>query len=117
MIEIQLTTALLFYGILIGLMGVAIWIYTELSVNRPQQRLGQQFLWRCTFCGCTYLDETAETVSECPRCESLNTLTDKGAPPNLAKFTPKTPTEAHHSEGGGSKRKRRGGKRGPRRRR
>jgi hypothetical protein len=71
-IEIQLPTALALYSIVLGLFAGGIWLYTELTVRRPQRRLGQQFLWKCSFCGCSYLDEHAEDLSKCPRCENLN---------------------------------------------
>ena len=117
MIEIQLTTALAIYSILVGLMAAAIWLYTELSVTRKQRDLGNQFLWRCMFCGCTYLDESANAISKCPRCESLNSLADAGAPRNLpTPVVPETSLQAQ-KQGGGSKRKRQGGNRGPRKRR
>jgi hypothetical protein len=117
MIEIQLTTALAVYSLLLAFLGIAIWIYTELSVRRPQQNLGKQFLWRCTFCACTYLDESAQSISQCPRCASFNSPTDDAAPHNLPEI-PKTEAEDGVSNvRGSSKRKRQGGKRGPRRRR
>ena len=72
MIPISLPMALALYSLVIGLVAAGIWLYTELTVRRPQRRLGQQFLWRCTFCGCSYLDEHAEDLSKCPRCENLN---------------------------------------------
>jgi len=71
-IEVQLPTALAIYSVALGLVAAGIWLYTELTVRRPQRRLGQQFLWKCTFCGCSYLDEHAEDLSKCPRCENLN---------------------------------------------
>ncbi|MFP6581256.1 MAG: hypothetical protein VCD00_01730 [Candidatus Hydrogenedentota bacterium] len=117
MIEIQLTTALALYSVLIGLMGAGIWLYTEFSVTRKQQFLGEQFLWRCMFCGCTYLDESGSSISKCPRCDSLNSLKDAGAPHNLPDLGENEPENTGESSGGGSKRKRRGGRRGPRKRR
>ncbi len=72
MITIELPQALALYSILLGLLAGGIWLYTEINVRRPQRRLGQQFLWKCTFCGCTYLDEQAEELSQCPRCENFN---------------------------------------------
>ncbi len=60
MIEISLTQALAVYSAVLGLTIGAIWLYTELSIRRPQRLLGEQFLWRCSFCGCTYLDEAAQ---------------------------------------------------------
>jgi hypothetical protein len=78
-IEIELKWALVLYSGILGAIGVFIWFYTELSVRRPQQYLGKQFLWRCTFCGYTYLDETGDSLSKCPRCESLVAATDAQA--------------------------------------
>lgn len=72
MIEIDLAMAILVYSGVLAVIVGAIWIYTELSVRRPQQYLGKQFLWRCTICGLSYLDEEATRMSQCPRCESYN---------------------------------------------
>lgn len=116
MIEIQLTTALALYSALLALLGCGIWIYTELSVRRPQLHLGEQFLWRCIFCACTYLDESGNTISQCPRCFSYNTIGDK-AGPHTIKEQPKTESrEAPSNVRGASKRKRQGRRRGPRKR-
>lgn len=73
MIELELTTAILVYSGVLAAIVAAIWLYTELSVRRPQQHLGKQFLWRCTICGLSYLDEAATNMSKCPRCGSFNT--------------------------------------------
>ncbi len=72
MITIELPQALALYSIILGALAGGIWLYTEINVRRPQRHLGQQFLWKCTFCGCTYLDEQAEDLSQCPRCENFN---------------------------------------------
>ena len=116
MIEISLTWALALYSVVLAVIVLVIFLYTELSVKKPQQHLGEQFLWKCTFCACTYLDESANPISQCPRCGSFNSLEDNQGPQNLPILTP--PEPAMRAEGkGGSKRKRRGGKRGPRKRR
>lgn len=83
MIEISLSTALILYSSLLGLLILIIWLYTEITTRRSFYVLEQQDLWRCVFCGYTYLDQEAETVSKCPRCESFNSVTDKHA-----KFVP-----------------------------
>ncbi len=79
MIPISLQHALALYTIVLGVVIVVIWLYAELTVRRPQRFLAKQFLWRCVFCGYMYLDEGAESISECPRCGSLNALEDKHA--------------------------------------
>ena len=79
MIQITLTQALALYSTFLALVVVAIWLYTELTVRRYQVFLAKQFLWRCVYCSYTYLDERAERVSQCPRCESFNSLEDKHA--------------------------------------
>jgi hypothetical protein len=117
MIEIQLTTALALYSLLLAFLGLGIWVYTELSVRRPQQYLGKQFLWRCTFCACTYLDEGAGHISQCPRCMSYNSVSDDAGPKNLPNL-PKTEEDPGPSNiRASSKRKRRSRRRGPRKRR
>lgn len=79
MYEIDLKWALLLYSAVIGAMVLGIWIYTEIAVYRPQRFLGRQFLWRCAFCGYTYLDEQDDTLSQCPRCGSFNAAEDRRA--------------------------------------
>ena len=79
MIPLELKWAMALYSGVLGAIIFFIWIYTELSVRRPQRYLGQQYLWRCTFCGYTYLDESGEQLSKCPRCESLIAATDANA--------------------------------------
>lgn len=122
MIQITLTQALALYSGLLGLMAIAIWLYTELSVRRYQVFLAKQFLWRCTFCGFTYLDEEAERLSQCPRCASFNTLDDEHARfvPAPATHSAATMQPANETEKGRntSHRKRpHQRKRGPRKRR
>lgn len=117
MIEIQLTTALLLYSVLVALLGLGIWAYTEFAVTRPQQHLGQQFLWKCSFCACTYLDESAGTISQCPRCASYNAADDDSAPHNLPNLPETGQSEGPSNVRASSKRKRRGTRRGPRSRR
>jgi phage FluMu protein Com len=78
-IQLEIGEALILYsGILILLAG-GIWLYTEFTAWRAHRTLGKQYLWHCTFCGFSYLDESAETISKCPRCGSLNSIEDKNA--------------------------------------
>ena len=116
MIEISLPQALAIYSVVLGMMVAGIWLYTELAVHGPQRSLGRQFLWRCSFCGCTYLDEEAQRLSKCPRCESFNTAdeaTTRKVQPDLSSEAVETGTGRNRS-----KRKRHHQKRrGPRRRR
>jgi len=120
MIELQLTTALALYSGIMALLILAIWFYTELSVRRPQRHLGKQFLWRCTFCSCTYLDESAQSLSKCPRCANYNSMEEAAA--ILRSVFSSDSHAIDHPEPGdkprkGSKRKRRQRKRGGRKRR
>jgi hypothetical protein len=78
-IPLELKWALLLYAGILGAMALFIWLYTELTVWRPHRYLGQQFLWRCTFCGYTYLDESDDRFSACPRCHSINSADDPHA--------------------------------------
>jgi len=77
MIQLALPTALAFYSAILGIIVVTIWLYTAISVRRSYRVLEKQFLWRCVFCGYIYLDEEAEKLSLCPRCESYNSVEDK----------------------------------------
>jgi len=79
MIPILLSTALVFYSAVLGLFIVGIWAFTEVSVRRSYFILEKQYLWRCLFCGYIYLDQEAEAISKCPRCESYNSVEDKHA--------------------------------------
>jgi len=79
MIQISLTTALALYSTALGVVVLAIWTYTEVTVRRAHLVLAKQFLWRCVFCGYMYLDEEAGHVSQCPQCESYNSTDDKHA--------------------------------------
>ena len=118
MIEIELPQALALYSILLGLLAAGIWLYTELTVRRPQRRLGQQFLWKCTFCGCTYLDEHAEKLSQCPRCQNFNSANEAAVFQIHDTGARKTAPTLEPAPQGSSRRKRKGQRtRGPRRRR
>ena len=88
MIALELKWALLLYSSVLALMAIAGWIYTEVTVRRPHRFLGKQYLWRCTYCGYTYLDESGDELSQCPRCESFNSASEE-----QVRFVPvKTPT-------------------------
>jgi len=117
MIEIELKWALVLYSAVLGAIGLFIWSYTELAVHRPHQYLGKQFLWRCTYCGYSYLDESGGELSRCPRCDSYVAATDARA--RLVPADPNVPE--HDTEPGpgrnASRRKRHHQRRrGPRRR-
>lgn len=79
MIQISLTTALGVYSVVLFILFFGIWIYTEVAVRYVHRRLAKQYLWRCVFCGYAYLDEQAEKLSLCPRCNSYNSVEDKFA--------------------------------------
>ncbi|GMW00466.1 MAG: hypothetical protein AMXMBFR84_16030 [Candidatus Hydrogenedentota bacterium] len=79
MIAIEVKDAILVYSAILGIAGAAIWLYTEFSIYRPQRFLGHQFLWKCTICGFTFLDEQDEAIAQCPRCASYISAGDKHA--------------------------------------
>ena len=118
MIEIELPQALAIYSILLGLLAGGIWLYTELSVRRPQRRLGQQFLWKCNLCACTYLDEQAEQLSQCPRCHNYNSA-GEAAVFEISESGTREPVDGSESAARNSSRRKRTRQRtrGPRRRR
>ncbi len=118
MIEISLTQALAVYSAVLGLTIGAIWLYTELSIRRPQRLLGEQFLWRCSFCGCTYLDEAAQLVSRCPRCESFNAVEEGASRAHVAQVeAPRETAEAAVGRNTSRRKRHHQRRRGPRRRR
>jgi len=118
MIEITLSQALALYSAALGLTVSGIWLYTELSVRRPQRHLGDQFLWRCTFCACTYLDEAAQRISQCPRCESFNAVEEATSRSNTSHIeeTPQT-TEGLAGRNTSRRKRHHQRRRGPRSRR
>lgn len=81
MIEISLYTALALYGGVVLAGAIAVWVYTERTARRVQRILGSQYVWRCTYCAYTYLDEQAVDTSTCPRCHSIIRIDDAGVKP------------------------------------
>ena len=121
MIDLELRFAILLYAGILGFGAVAIWLYTEFTLRRPQRYLGKQNLWRCSICGFVYLDDSDDTLSQCPQCESYVASADEGAREVPVDRTervdaPRAAKEPDIQVRKGSKRKRRGGQRGPRRR-
>jgi hypothetical protein len=117
MIEIELKYAVVLYAGILGGLAACVWLWAEWGARRTFHVLEKQHLWRCVFCGYSYLDEDAAQVSQCPRCESFNDATDE-----KAREVPGTvqPVDARVDENkqGSSRRKRPGQRRrGPRRRR
>ncbi len=77
MIELEVTrAAVLYVGVFLAMM-FGIWLYTEMTVWRGQRFLEKQYHWRCIFCGFSYLDESGDPVSQCPRCQSYNSTEDR----------------------------------------
>lgn len=79
MIEISLTSALLFYSSIIVAGAFLIWLQTEVVTRKAHLVLEKQYLWRCTFCSYIYLDTDAVRHSTCPQCHCINILEDKQA--------------------------------------
>lgn len=82
MIEISITTAAALYSLVLLAGMFAVWVYTEVSIQRTQTALSKQNVWRCTYCAFSYLDEEAITLSECPRCGSINAANGGRVPVN-----------------------------------
>jgi hypothetical protein len=120
MIEISLTSALAIYSGILAAGTFAIWIYTAITVQRGWRVLGKQYLWRCRYCGFSWLDEDAEQYSECPRCGSINSAGDpdayQGAPLAL-RLEPERDAARKTAQPrrNPAKKKRRRSRRGPRR--
>ncbi len=117
MIQLQLTHAVVLYGAVVVFLAIAIWIYTELRVTRVRTVLTKQHLWRCTYCGFSYLDDSGVPVTRCPRCENLNGSQDAQDALVAAGHSADTPdqhqldTRKNPSRG----KQKRGKRRGPRR--
>ena len=121
MIDLELKFAILLYAGVLGLGAILIWLYTEFTLRRPQRYLGKQNLWRCSICGFVCLDDSDDTLSQCPQCESYVAAVDEGArvvPVDSTRNVdaPRAATEPDVPVRKGSKRKRHGTRRGPRRR-
>ncbi|HNR32176.1 MAG TPA: hypothetical protein PKI11_14900 [Candidatus Hydrogenedentes bacterium] len=120
MITISLTQALLLYSALILLGAIAVWVYTEADMRRAHRVLGKQYLWRCFFCAYSYLDEEAETLSECPRCGSLNSREDAQVgfvPGRMREAATAVPAEPQPRRNPSQRRRPGARSRGPRKRR
>lgn len=120
MIDIELTHALVLYSGILAVIALSVWAYTEFSTRRVHRVLEQQYLWRCTFCGYTYLDDSGQELSQCPQCESFNSVSDENArfvQSSAIERWEKEPKEAEEPRGKGSRRKRpHQRRRGPRKR-
>lgn len=118
MIPISLTTAILVYSTLLAAIFMVLYLYTERGARRSVRILAHQFRWRCTYCGFTYLDEAAVSISQCPRCHSINDEAE-GRPRELRSHEPQAtgePDELSETRRNPSRRKRPTQKRrGPRR--
>jgi len=72
MIELSPTTAMMVYlcltlGSLLG-----IWGYYHYRSRRKKVVLIQQELYICEYCHFAYLDQIANSVTQCPQCHSFN---------------------------------------------
>jgi len=121
-IQLQLTHAVVLYAAIVGGLAIAIWLYTEFSVTRSRTMLTKQNLWRCIYCGYSYLDDSGVPVTRCPRCDNLNGATEAqdarvAAAHDHAEPTAEANEAAHESRKNPSRGKqKRGKRRGPRRR-
>ena len=96
MIELELTHAVILYSVVLGILFLGIWTFALVSTTRTYHVLEKQSLWRCVFCGYTYLDEGATTLSECPQCGSINSASDKHARFVRTRQRPAKPEEPAH---------------------
>lgn len=114
MIEISLYTAIALYGSLVIIGTLAMWVYTEVTAQRVHRVMETHNLWRCSFCGFSYLDEDDKGMTKCPRCGSLNRIDDVGVKPYAVHAAREA--EARAPGRNTSKSKQRGARsRGPRR--
>ncbi|RJP17545.1 MAG: hypothetical protein C4520_16405 [Candidatus Abyssobacteria bacterium SURF_5] len=79
MLHANLYVAILGYAGTILIFIIAIWMWIELNAHSGS--LGGQGVaqrkWRCHYCGYMYLGSGEEQLSQCPRCESFNTMSEK----------------------------------------
>ncbi len=79
MITLELSEAVSLYTGVLAALAVGLLLFAELKVTKVQRSLGKQFVWHCVFCGYVYLDESSDRISQCPRCESFNSVADRHA--------------------------------------
>jgi hypothetical protein len=120
MIQLQLTHAVVLYAGVIGILAAAIWLYTEFSVQRARTLLTKQHLWRCTYCGFSYLDDSGVPVTQCPRCENFNGAEEGQERIVARQYEPEPATDSETTEAARKNpsrgKQKRGKRRGPRRR-
>lgn len=119
MIRLELTYALWMYSAVLAALAVGIWVYTEVSVRRPQRAMGKQYLWHCIICGYSYLDEHSTDLSTCPQCGTILSAADRGARELVSASGVHIPAQATEDGAKGNSRRKRptARRRGPRRRR
>ena len=112
MIAISFNTALALYSGILFLLAAAVWFWTEFRTHHVQRSMEEQYRWRCSFCGFTYLDDSGERLTQCPQCQSWNALEDQ---PDQAGIVPTPiihePEPERSEEKQGSSRRKRPGQR------
>ncbi len=72
MIPMDITTAIFLY-LMFSLCSIFIlWMFFERSSSFKTKPADAKAIWSCGICTYTYVDSTHDTISECPRCRSLN---------------------------------------------
>ena len=70
---INVSLTMLVFICLAGMLGLifSAWVLSEWRRQR-RERLAFRYVLRCELCGCEFEDRSADLLSRCPRCGSLN---------------------------------------------
>ena len=72
MISVNVDTAIFLY-LMFSLCSIfALWVFFERSKSFDRYSIEDKVIWSCEICTYTYVDPTHDTISRCPRCQSLN---------------------------------------------
>ncbi len=78
MIPVDITTAIFIY-LMFSLGSIfTVWMLFEKSEHVEPAAHEKREIWNCLICTYTYVDSTHDTISECPRCRSLNRKEKQG---------------------------------------
>ena len=78
MIPMDITMAIFLYQTFSLCSIFILWMLFEHSATFKPTVRDDRSVWHCAICTYTYVDSTHDTISECPRCHSLNRKENPG---------------------------------------
>ncbi|MCM8761902.1 MAG: hypothetical protein NC905_02770 [Candidatus Omnitrophica bacterium] len=76
MIKIEINLAVALY-LGISIIILLIWIVFEYRKDKRVKEKNYNNLWQCPICFHIYIDSRAETISRCPKCNTLHRREEK----------------------------------------